>query len=70
MVEMFGYDRATGESAVTASEMRQQHLATEIDDSASIDNIQVSSTKSQSQYQPRTKKAKTSYQKKKKKLKD
>lgn len=53
MVEMFGYVRATGESAVNASEMRHL-LATEIDESASND-APVSSTKSQS----RAKKAKT-----------
>ncbi|KAK1361897.1 hypothetical protein POM88_046371 [Heracleum sosnowskyi] len=56
MVEMYGIDRATGESA---SEIRRQNLATEVDDTASTDNVPVSSTKSQSQYQTRTKKAKT-----------
>lgn len=44
---MFGYDRATGESAVTASEMRQ-HVATEFDESISTDQAPISSLKSQS----------------------
>lgn len=48
---MFGMDRATGESAVRATEMKRQNLATDIDDTASTDNVPVSSTKSQSQYQ-------------------
>ncbi|KAL8088503.1 hypothetical protein AgCh_038327 [Apium graveolens] len=59
MVKMFGIDRETGESAVTETEMRRTNLVNEIDDSASTDNVPVSSTKSQSQYQTKTKKAKT-----------
>lgn len=58
MVEMFGMDRATGESAVRATEMKRQNLATDIDDTASTDNVPVSSTKSQSQYQISAKNAK------------
>lgn len=54
---MYGYDRATGVSAVTASEMRED-LATEIDECASADNAPVSSTKSQSHSQTRTKRLK------------
>lgn len=53
---MYRIDRSSGDFAINASEMRHQHLTTEIDDSASTDNVPASCTKSQSQYQPRTEK--------------
>ncbi|KAL8103909.1 hypothetical protein AgCh_028201 [Apium graveolens] len=59
MVEMFGIDQTTGKSFITTTEIRRQNLATGIDDSASTDNVPVSSTMSQSQYQIKIENAKT-----------